>query len=88
MRKYYHHDVRTTLTLDQDVAARVQREMRRSGMSFKETVNTLLRRALNTASKAPATPFKIRAYRMGERSGLAYDDIGGLLERLEGSQHR
>lgn len=80
--------MRTTLTLDEDVAARVRREMRRSGMSFKETINTLLRRALNTAPKAPLAPFKIKAHQMGERPGLPYDDIGGLLERLEGSGHR
>ncbi len=35
----YHPGVRTTLTLDDDVLARLEREARREGKSFKEIVN-------------------------------------------------
>jgi hypothetical protein len=39
--------MRTTITLDSDVAALVQKAMREWGMSFKEAVNEALRRALS-----------------------------------------
>jgi Arc/MetJ family transcription regulator len=38
--------MRTTITLDPDVAALVQRVMRERGLTFKEAVNTALRKAL------------------------------------------
>jgi hypothetical protein len=40
-------DVRTTLTLDDDVAAKLHQESRRTGKSFKETVNEYLRIGLS-----------------------------------------
>ena len=81
--------MRTTLTLDDDVAALVQEEVRRSGRSFKGTVNTLLRRGL-TASRdpQPRKPFVITPIAMGLLPGLSYDSIPELLEELEGPYHR
>ncbi|MGH7962252.1 MAG: CopG family transcriptional regulator [Candidatus Binatia bacterium] len=38
--------MRTTITLDQDVAAKLKAEARRSGKSFKETINEAIRRGL------------------------------------------
>lgn len=49
--------MRTTLTLDDDVAARLERVQAELGLSFKETVNRLLRLSLyqheNQASPRP-----------------------------------
>ena len=42
--------MRTTLTLDDDVAAKLRAEMRRSGMSFREVLNDAIRRGLITGS--------------------------------------
>jgi hypothetical protein len=44
--------VRTTLSIDDDVARLVEDEVRRSGDTFKGTVNRLLRQGL-LASKNP-----------------------------------
>ena len=38
--------IRTTVTLDDDVVARVKRESRSRGASFRDTLNDLLRAAL------------------------------------------
>lgn len=77
--------MRTTLTLEPDVAARVRAEMRRTGKSFKETVNDLMRLALAARGKQTnLPPFKVRARPLGERPGLNYDCIGELLEQVEG----
>lgn len=84
-----HQCMRTTLTLDDDVARKLTEEARRSGKSFKEVVNEHLRAALN-AKKAirRVEPFRVVPKPMGARPGVALDDVGGLLERLEGAAHR
>jgi len=80
---------RTTLTLDDDVAAKLRSEARRTGRPFKELVNEHLRRSLNTPVKAlGAKPFRIHARNLGLRPGLDYDNIGELLEQIEGPFHR
>jgi hypothetical protein len=77
--------VRTTLTLDDDVAARLQSESRRSGRSFKDVVNDCLRRGLEARRpSAPARPFRIEPRPLGVRPGLDYDNVGDLLEQIEG----
>jgi predicted nucleic acid-binding protein len=52
--------VRTTLTLDDDVAVRLEREVRKRGDSFKAVVNDLLRAGLEAAA---AKKRKTRAFR-------------------------
>ena len=80
----YHHDaMRTTVTLDPDTAAKVKAEMRRTGEPFKQVVNRLLRAAPD-AQPVPKTQFKVRARKLELRPGLSYDNIGELLEQLEG----
>lgn len=81
--------MRTTLTLDEDVAAKVKAEGRRAGTSFKETINRLLRLALNARRVAPkGREFRVVARDMGRRPGIDLDNIGELLEQIEGSAHR
>jgi len=82
--------MRTTLSLDDDVAVRLKAETRRTGKSFKETVNDYLRLGLNTTQKAPRhKPFRIRARDLGRlRPGLSLDSTSDLLEQLEGPLSR
>lgn len=84
-----HHDVRTTLTLDDDVAAKLKAEVRRGGKSFRETVNDVLRRGLVARRAAQAdAPFKVDARDLGLRPGVSLDNIGELLDLIEGPEHR
>jgi hypothetical protein len=86
----YHHDVRTTLTLDEDVAARLKAETRRTGQSFRQVVNECLRRGL-LPSRAPSgrAVFKIHARDLGAlRPGLTLDNIADLLDVAEGPLSR
>jgi hypothetical protein len=81
--------VRTTLTLEDDVANRLRAEMRQSGKGMKVLVNDYLRLALNSKKGAPEVrPFRVRASNMGTLPGLNYDNIGELLEQVEGAAHR
>ena len=82
--------MRTTLTLDDDVAAKLKSRARRSGRPFREVVNDALRTGL--AERPPASSrsrFKVKARDFGAlKAGLGLDNIGELLERLEGTHHR
>ncbi len=82
--------MRTTLTLDDDVAAKLQDEARRSGRPFKEVVNEAIRQGLaRKVAAESAPPFKIVARDLGElRPGLSLDNVGELLEQVEGPNHR
>jgi len=81
--------VRTTLTIDDDIAVLVQQEVRRSGGSFKGTVNRLLRLGLTAAPKPESSkPFEVTAFPMGLKPGFSYDCIAELLDELEGPYHR
>ena len=82
--------MRTTLTLDDDVTAKLKSEARRSGRSFRETVNDALRRGLvSRAAPSSRPPFKVKARDLGDLSpGLALDNIADLLERVEGPLNR
>jgi plasmid stability protein len=85
-----HQDVRTTLTLDEDVAARLKAEARRSGRAFKDVVNAALRRGLaSEPSRQKRARFVVRARDLGPlQPGLSLDNIGELLERAESPLHR
>jgi hypothetical protein len=81
--------VRKTLTIDDDIAVLVEQEQRRTGESFKSTVNGLLRRGLmNSREKAATKPFEITPRPMGLPPGLSYDCIPELLDKLDGPYHR
>jgi plasmid stability protein len=82
--------VRTTLTLDEDVAAKLRTQVKRSGRSFRDVVNETLRRGLaaSPAGRVRA-PFKVEARDLGAlKPGLQLDNIGSLLEQIEGPLHR
>ena len=82
--------MRTTLTLDEDVAAKLKAEARRTDRSFRETVNEALRRGLAAPRAAAARRrFTVVARDLGDlRAGLSLDNVGELLERIEGPLHR
>jgi hypothetical protein len=82
--------MRTTLTLDDDVAAKLKAEARRAGRPFREIVNETLRRGLaSRRATAQAREFRIAARDLGElRPGLCLDDVAGLVEQVEGALHR
>lgn len=79
---------RTTITLDDDVAAKLKAEMRKSGKSFKETVNETLRTGLMKAPAQARKRFKVRAKDMGLKPGYSLDKPWDLIEEIEGPAYR
>jgi hypothetical protein len=80
--------VRTTLTLDDDVAALLRKEVQRTGLSFKETVNRALRVGLAASRRPSRKPFTVAARPLGLPAGMSYDNVAELLESIEGAAHR
>jgi len=78
---------RTTLTLDDDVAAKLESEARRTGRPYRAVVNDVLRRGLES-ERPQAAVFAVFARPMGLRPGVAVDDIAGLLDLLDGPAAR
>jgi hypothetical protein len=80
--------VRTTLTIDEDVAAKLAAEARRSGRPFRAVVNEALRSGLELAAPRGLAPFTVEATDLGVRPGIDLDDIWGLIERVEGPRFK
>ena len=75
--------MRTTLTLDDDVAAKLKTTARKSGRAFRDVVNDALRRGLVKDREAVRTPFTVEPRRLGLKPGLEFDNIGKLLDYLD-----
>lgn len=75
--------MRTTLTLDDDVASLLKGEMQRSGTTFKHAVNHFLRLGL-MAPKGPARKrFVVTPRPLGLLPGLSYDKVEELIAALD-----
>lgn len=77
--------MRTTLTLDDDVARRLKEIARSSQRSFKEVVNDAIRRGLAVGA-GPLTdpdPFLVQPKACGFRSGIDPTKLNQLYDDLE-----
>jgi hypothetical protein len=77
--------MRTTLTIDDDLAGLLKRRAREGGVSFKDAVNGALRAGLGEeASKARRTAApKTAAHSFGFKAGVDLDKLGQLADQLE-----
>jgi len=82
--------MRTTVTLDDEVAASLRALARRSGRTLRAVLNETLRRGLARSKSASRSgPFVVRARDLGRlQPGLNLDSIGSVLDRIEGPIHR
>jgi hypothetical protein len=77
--------VRTTVTLDDDVANLLQRESRRSGDPFKQVLNRAVRAGLTKCAVPAELPrFKVRAKNIGVPDEWLEGSTQELLDRLDG----
>jgi hypothetical protein len=84
-----HHDafMRTTLTLDPDVAERVAGEVRRTGRSLKAVVNDAIRLGLGLGGKTPrGRRFTVQPHPFGLRPGIDPDRLNQLVDELDVEQ--
>jgi hypothetical protein len=82
--------VRTTLTLEKDVAARLDQVARRRRLSMKAVVNEALRVGLASMDAPPPSraPFRTAGFDSGPSLVGSLDNIEEVLARVEGDDHR
>lgn len=82
--------MRTTLTLEEDLAKELQRLARQTDRSFKEVVNVTLRRGLAEGDKpeSPLPPFRVEAKACGFRAGVDVFRLNQLNDELETEDFR
>lgn len=76
--------MRTTLTLDDDLAGLLKLRARQLGVPFKEAVNRTIRAGLSdvVATRHHSVP-KIISHSFGFRPGVDLDKLGQLADELE-----
>ena len=82
--------MRTTLSIDEDVAVLLKRVQQHRNLRLKETVNEALRRGLRemAAPAQPAPPFQTRSVDLGELRIGGIDNIADVLAVAEGEGFR
>lgn len=82
--------MRTTLTLDDDVAAALERLRREKDLSLKEAVNDTLRKGLREVGRVPGRGgrFRTRVLQTGRCRLPNLDSAGGSLAAAEGEDFR
>lgn len=82
--------MRTTLTIDDDVATRLEREQQRRRVSFKDIVNDVLRAGLDAISqpRRPVKKFRTKGFALGPSLVGSLDNVEEVLSRAEGERHR
>ena len=81
--------MRTTLTIDDDVAVQLERLQRKSDNSFKDLVNEALRRGLQQMGTEPKKrkPFRTRSSKMGKPL-INIDNIAEAIAYAEGEGYK
>lgn len=80
--------MRTTLTLDPDVSAKIKRTVAELRKPFKVVVNDLLRAGFEKNTKPKSKPYRSKTFPMGLKPGYNYDNIGELLSQAEGEDYK
>jgi hypothetical protein len=77
--------MRTTVTLDPDVEAKLRAVMRERGVSFKAALNDSVRAGL-TAGPHPSKRFRVHSRPMGVRPGINLDKALTLAGEMEDAE--
>jgi hypothetical protein len=76
-------DVRTTLSLDSDVAQRLRQELASGKKSFKEVVNDRLRLGFGLKKDKKRPPFRVKAHSSAYHPGIDPEKFNQLVDELE-----
>ena len=75
--------MRTTLTLDDDLAALLKKRATTLDISFREMVNRAIRTGLGVEAQAVREPPKTEPFSSGLRPGIDPDRLNQLVDELE-----
>lgn len=75
--------MRTTVTLEPDVAQKLKRRMAEKKLTLKEALNQALRAGLEVEERRPKVPFKVKAHSFGFRPDIDPNKMNQLADDLE-----
>ena len=76
--------MRTTLTIEPDVAQEIRQRMADKKLPLKRVVNDALRAGLSKTGKKERTPrFVVKPWPLGLKPGIDYDKLGQYLDQLD-----
>ena len=78
--------LRTTVTLDPDLAAKLRALARERGVSFKEALNSTLRRGLTSGGGGSKKRYRLTSRRLGQRSGVDLEHALRLAVEIEDAE--
>lgn len=78
--------MRTTVTLDDDVVAKLRELARERNISFKEALNTSVRLGTGAAAEGSSRPYRVPARPLGVRPGVNLDKALQLAGELEDAE--
>jgi hypothetical protein len=81
--------MRTTITLDKDVAEKAKMAAHQLDVSFKQVINDALRAGLvQLQQPAKISSYRTKARSLGLRDGYNLDNVQELLNQIEGEKAR
>jgi len=78
--------MRTTVTLDPDLAAKLRALARERGVSFKEVLNSALRQGLTPVAAGSERPYRLASRRLGLRPGVDLEHALRLAADVEDAE--
>ena len=75
--------MRTTLTLDADVAQKLKKQMAARKLTLKEAVNQAIRAGLDTPRTKAKTRFRVEPHSCGLKAGVDPDKLNQLVDEME-----
>lgn len=78
--------MRTTVTLDPDLAAKLRALARERGIPFKEALNGAIRRGLSTGEEGSRRPYRVETAPLGLRPGIDLEHALRLAGELEDAE--
>jgi len=78
--------VRTTLTLEPDVALKLKKKMASGKVSLKDAVNQALRLGLEAGKAQARVRFRVEPHAFGFKAGIDLDKLNQLTDELEAEE--
>lgn len=75
--------MRTTLTIEPDVAQQIRRRMAQKKCTLKQVVNEALRIGLSSPEKEPKVRYTVEPYPLKFKAGIDPNKLNRLLDDLE-----
>ena len=81
--------MRTTIAIDEDVADRLKAYMRESGLPMKRALNSILRAGFEVRERrSKQRPYVAPTFRLGAMAPGLPENVGEILEAIEGADYK